>query len=154
MRILVERDVSTDRSLTSKVSVAKGEDPMQRYCFGLEPFWDPTETVKPRAIGPGTFDVEIMFSQKHQRRLPVIMNVPGFVAVEIHWGNYEFVHQDAHGNWHPPDSEACLVVGSQRGVDMVLQSMTCFEALFEMIDTALHNGESVTITYVNSWLQN
>lgn len=151
MRIVVSRDVSTARSCTSHVEVATGEQALHQFCFGLEPQWDATGTVKPRAIGPGTFDVTIVFSPKHGRRVPLVNNVPGFVAIEIHWGNFEFTHQDEHGKWHPPDSEGCLVVGEQRGVDMVLRSVPIFDQLFEMIDTALQAGEGCTITYVNCW---
>ena len=151
MRIVVERDISTERSLTSRVSVATSEQALHPYCFGLEPFWDSTKTIKPRAIDPGTYDVTIVFSPKHKRRVPLINNVPNFTMVEMHWGNFEFPHQDAHGKWHPPDSDACLVVGKLRQVDTVLTSMPVFEALFEMIDSAIQSGESVTITYVNCW---
>jgi len=157
MKLLVTRDISTPRSLTS---VVWAWDPSARdaglpqtdsLCFGLEPFWDPSGTVKPRAIPPDTYEVKIQYSPKHGRTMPWVLGVPGFDAVEIHWGNFEFPHQDAHGIWHPPDSDACLVVGEQRGVDEVLTSVPIFKKLYAMLKGAEAMGETNTITYVNVW---
>lgn len=145
MNILVTRDISTPRSLTSKVTTDGFS------CFGLEPAWDETGKIKPRAVPPLTFDVKIQFSPKHGRRVPVLQNVPDFTMVEIHWGNFEFTHEDADGHWHPPDSEACLVVGAQRGTDEVLVSKPTFDRLFALLDEAEVRGETNTITYVNAW---
>lgn len=146
MKILVTRDVSTPRSLTSVVKADGGF-----YCFGLEPFWDATGKIKPRAISPGTFTIELEFSPKHGRIVPVLQNVPGFTMVEIHWGNFEFPHQDAKGIWHPPDSEGCLVVGAQRDTDQVLTSVPTFNRLFNLLQDAKHRGEENLITYLNAW---
>lgn len=145
MNILVTRDIATARSVTSKVTTDGFS------CFGLEPAWDPSGTIKPRAIPPGTYDVKIQFSPEHGRRVPVLQNVPGFTMIEIHWGNFEFPHQDAQGQMHPPDSLGCLVIGAQRGTDEVLTSVPTFNNLFTMLDQAEQAGEDNTITYVNTF---
>lgn len=150
MKLLVTRDVSTPRSLTSRVSFDTSPT-TTFFCFGLEPFWDPSGTVKPRAVPPDTYAVKIQWSTKHGRLVPWVLGVPGFVAVEIHWGNFEYPHQDSHGIWHPPDSDACLVVGEQRGLDEVLTSVPIFNKLFTLLQDAEHAGETNTITYVNGW---
>lgn len=151
MRILVNRDMSTARSLGSKVSISLHEALFTFFCFGLEPFWDPTQTIKPRAIPPGTYPVKRLFSPKHNRVVPHVMNVPGFEDIEIHWGNFEFEHEGADGKMHPPDSLACLVVGKSRGTDEVLTSVPVFANLDTIIAHALAAGDDVWITYTNSW---
>lgn len=145
MKILVTRDISTARSLTSIVTTEGFS------CYGLEPFWDPTGTIKPRAIPPDIYIVNIGYSQKHGRNVPILQDVPGFTMVEIHWGNFEFPHQDAAGIWHPPDSEACLVVGAQRGTDQVLTSIPTFNRVFTLLQDAEHAGQQNTVQYLNAW---
>jgi len=152
MKIIVNRDISTPRSLTSIVKAIPLLRPEQAWqCYGLEPFWDPTETIKPRAILPGTYSIKLQWSPKRQRIVPWLLDVKNFDAVEIHWGNFEFVHEDAQGKWHLPDSDACLVVGAQRGLDSVLVSMPTFDHIFTMIYDAEQAGEDNTITYINAW---
>lgn len=145
MNILVTRDTATARSVTSVVTTDGFT------CFGLEPAWDPSGTIKPRAIPPGTYDVEIQFSPEHGRRVPVLQNVPGFTMIEIHWGNFEFPHLDSQGQMHPPDSLGCLVVGKQRKTDEVDNSVATFNILVAMLDQAEQAGEDNTITYVNAF---
>lgn len=151
MRIVVTRDVSTSRSVGSQVQVAAGTEALHSFCFGLEPPWDPTKTIKPRAVDPGTFEVKRQFSPHHNRVVPVVQNVPNFEMIEIHWGNFEFTHEGSDGRMHPPDSLGCLVVGQARGTDEVLTSMPIFLQLDELVKQAEEAGEEVTITYVNAW---
>lgn len=87
------------------------------------------------AIPAGRYEVTITFSQRFQRRLPLLMNVPMFEGIRIHPGNTEL------------DTEGCLLPGRTRDVKAgtVGNSVASFNELFEKIDKALH-VEKVFIT--------
>ena len=86
-------------------------------CFTLEPVTR-ADDVKPRAIPEGTYTLDIRFSPKHGRNVPHVENVPGFVEIEIHIGNF------------PRDTEGCCLVGITRSQDFVGQSHGAFDDLF------------------------
>jgi len=71
-------------------------------CFTLEPPYR-MDGTKPRAIPVGTYPLTIRWSVKFGKHVPHVENVPGFVAIEVHWGNY------------PRDTDGCTLVGRTRG---------------------------------------
>lgn len=85
------------------------------------------------AIPEGRYEVVITMSNRFKRRLPLLVNVPGFEGIRIHPGNTA------------ADTEGCLLPGTGRSLDTVTSSKIAFEALFEKIDTALKT-EKVFIT--------
>jgi hypothetical protein len=135
MKITVQRDIFTDKSTTSKVYV---NDRFQ--CYGLE---DKDRRIEEggekvygqTAIPRGTYKVIIDFSQRFQRPLPHILDVPGFTGVRIHPGN---TAADTHG---------CLLVGATRNNDAVLSSRFAFDRLMEQIESAYDRREEITIEY-------
>lgn len=71
------------------------------------------------AIPSGTYKILIDWSNRFQRRLPHLMEVPGFTGVRIHSGNTD------------KDTEGCLLVGKTwNGGDFVYQSR---EALTDLL---------------------
>lgn len=72
--------------------------------------------------------------------LPILLNVPGFEGVRIHPGN------------KPEDTEGCLLPGTEKGIDEVLNSRTAFLKLNDKINIALKKGEDVWITIKKSGL--
>lgn len=109
MRLVVQRVFASANSVTGDLQV----DGNHRG-FTLEPPHAP-ETVKPRCITAGTYDLTIRWSNRFQRLMPHVENVPGFDGVLIHWGNY------------PKDTEACLLVGETTATDFVGNSRKCFD---------------------------
>jgi hypothetical protein len=100
--------------------------------YGLEPpKLDPP--AKPRCIPPGSYDVRNLYSNKHNRILPHIMNVPGFNEIEIHIGNY------------PHDTLGCLLVGRTRSKDFIAGSAESFDELYTL---TLQSNDPMTITFV------
>jgi Family of unknown function (DUF5675) len=86
------------------------------------------------AIPTGTFAMEITFSPRFNRPLPLLDSVPGRTDIRIHAGNW------------PRDTEGCLLVGLQRGTDMILQSRLALDPLVAKIQAALDAGDDVRIT--------
>jgi hypothetical protein len=104
-------------------------------CDTLEP---PVKTdgTKPRAILAGTYDLIIAMSVRFKRLMPLLLNVPGFTGVEIHWGNI------------PADTEACTVVGETHAANFVGHSVAEFDLLFVKLQDAVNAGPC-TVTYLD-----
>ena len=94
-------------------------------------------TLEPLVPIPvGTYQVNLRFSNKRQRMVPGILDVPGYTDIEIHWGNY------------PKDTEGCLLVGLTigPGPDLIGSSLQAFGLLYEKIRVAIPQG--VRISYL------
>jgi hypothetical protein len=85
------------------------------------------------AIPEGRYEVAITFSSRFQKMLPLLMDVPVFAGIRIHPGNTA------------ADTEGCLLPGTAKGTDMVLNSRVAFTALFEKLKAATEQ-EKVFIT--------
>jgi len=132
MKLLVNRTDFTSLSTEGELLVDG-----QPFGFSLEP---PRkfDNTKPRAIPPGTYNVTIRFSPKHNRLLPHVENVPGFDDIEIHIGNW------------PKDTLGCLIVGQKKDHDFVGGSKVEFDALFQKMTEAKEKSEPITITYTEA----
>ncbi len=85
------------------------------------------------AIPAGTYRIVLQQSARFGRLMPYLIRVPGFDAIEIHWGNKK------------EDTEGCLLTGLIRGYDSVGGSKQAFEALIKIIEA----NQPVTITIEN-----
>ena len=96
------------------------------FCFTLEDKVREGEKVDGQtAIPYGTYSVIIDHSNRFNRDLPHILNVPGFEGVRIHTGNTS------------ADTEGCILVGTTwAGKDFVGNSKFAFDPLFEKMKTA------------------
>lgn len=78
------------------------------------------------AIPAGRYPLTITFSQRFQRPLPLVKDVPGFSGVRIHPGNTA------------ADTEGCLLVGRTRlSATRIGESRLAFEELFARLQRAL-----------------
>ena len=82
------------------------------------------------AIPSGTYKVDITFSQKFKKYLPILENVKGFEGIRIHSGN------DSN------DTEGCILVGKNKAKGQVLESRDTFNKLINKI----WNNKNITIT--------
>lgn len=113
-------------------------------CFTLEPTMreisgQPVSSWKIQdktAIPVGRYRLTLTYSPKFQRTMPLLVAVPGYEGVRLHWGNY------------PGDTDGCILTGQQQGTDEVLASKLAFEALYPKIQSAV-NGEGAWITINN-----
>ena len=85
------------------------------------------------AIPEGSYEVQTSFSNRFQKTMPILLNVPAFEGVRIHVGNYA------------KDTEGCLLLGTGFTKDMVTDSRMAFEAFFNKLKAILTNG-TVQIT--------
>ncbi len=90
------------------------------------------------AIPAGTYRVQPTFSNRFQRILPQLLDVPGFTGIRIHPGN------------SPKDTEGCILPGRWMGGDKVIDSRDAFSRIVLHIDAALKRGEKVWIEIRNA----
>jgi Family of unknown function (DUF5675) len=98
----------------------------QKYCYTLE---------RPEVqIPTGTYNIEITFSPRFQRMLPLLDSVPGRTDIRIHAGNW------------PRDTEGCILVGLGIGDSMLTQSRAALDPLVTRIQEAVDSGAQMTLT--------
>ena len=85
------------------------------------------------AIPRGRYRVIISFSNRFQRDLPLLVDVPGFSGIRIHPGNTA------------ADTEGCILPGKRSQAAAVGDSRLAFASLFLKIRAALDRGEDVFI---------
>lgn len=108
-------------------------------CFTVEDEIRP-EGVKVEGktcIPAGRYRVVLTKSQRFQKVLPEVLNVPGFTGIRIHSGNTA------------ADTEGCLIVGAERTPTGVARSKDALLELMAMLQGVMDEGESVWITYKN-----
>lgn len=73
------------------------------------------------AIPTGTYKVQITYSPKYKRMMPLILNVKGYSGIRIHSGNTD------------KDTLGCLLVGKNTKVGMVTDSRNTYSKLFALM---------------------
>jgi hypothetical protein len=112
------------KELTARSTVGELHVDGEFECFTLEDAVRPVKIKGVTAIPAGVYEVVINFSQRFQRPLPLLLNVPNFDGVRIHAGNTD------------ADTEGCLLVGRTKGADFIGASRTAFDAFFPKIQRA------------------
>lgn len=88
------------------------------------------------AIPYGTYEVEVTYSPKFKRNLPILKNVKHFEGIRIHRGN------------SVDDTEGCLIPGQEYGEGRVINSTRCELELTSMIEKCNLKKEKVTIKII------
>lgn len=89
----------------------------------------PRETAIPR----GTYKVTIDFSNRFQKQMMHVLDVPGFEGIRIHSGNTA------------ADTEGCILLGKVRSDNAVLNSRDAVNDLFEKVRTAIDTAQTITL---------
>jgi len=113
MILELKRKIFTDDSTIGELSI-DGEF----VCFTLE---DKVRDVKIKAITAipyGKYEVIINFSNRFQKYMPLLLNVPNYAGVRIHAGNTKH------------DTEGCILVGSSKSLNFIGGSRVTFASLF------------------------
>ena len=84
------------------------------------------------AIPTGTYTVEITYSPKYKRMMPLLLNVKGYSGIRIHSGNTS------------KDTEGCLLVGKNTKVGMVTDSRNTYQKLY----AKMYNQKDITIEII------
>ena len=79
------------------------------------------------AIPLGTYKVEITYSPKFKKNLPLLIGVKGFEGIRIHSGNTA------------KDSLGCIIVGKNKKVGMVLDSRATMTKLLKVLTSTKEN---------------
>lgn len=106
-----------DRGLDDSMTV---EEILKRKVYG--------ET----AIPYGTYEVQITYSPKYKKMMPLLLNVKGYSGIRIHSGNTA------------KDSLGCLIVGRNTKVGMVTESRVTYNKLFAIIKDAKELSIKIT----------
>lgn len=85
------------------------------------------------AIPAGLYNVELTFSPKFKRELPLILNVPYFEGIRIHRGNKD------------EDTEGCLIPGLNKAKGMVFDSTHYEKTIIWLMKYAKFKNELVQI---------
>ena len=85
------------------------------------------------AIPTGRYELVVSFSERFQKKLPLLLDVPVFEGIRIHSGNTEV------------NTSGCLLPGKDKFPNEVRSSAAAFKALFAKIEAAL-DREKIFIT--------
>ncbi|HMG36041.1 MAG TPA: DUF5675 family protein [Blastocatellia bacterium] len=128
MLLNLTRSVFTDKSTTGDLAVDGTFE-----AFTLEDVARPKKIKHQTCVPSGRYQVIINHSERFNRDLPLLVNVPGFEGIRIHPGNTD------------KDTSGCVLVGKTKSADFVGNSRAAFDALFAKIKGALDSGEEVEI---------
>lgn len=90
------------------------------------------------AIPAGHYEVVVNISPRFRRKLPRLVNVPGFDGILIHRGNTV------------EDTAGCILVGENRERGKVINSTRYELQLTEILERAQEMGEDITIQIIQS----
>lgn len=131
MNLTVQRRKITDRSCIGDLNIDS-----QFECYTLE---DPPREKKiagETAIPTGKYRIIIDWSDRFQRRMPLLLDVPSFEGIRIHPGNTD------------SDTEGCILVGQIEKDDLIGNSRLAFKSLFKKLDDA-NKREKIWIEVLN-----
>src|SRR6185436_11982224 len=120
MELKLIRKTFTDNSTIGELSVNGVFE-----CFTLEDKVRPVKIKGETAIPAGTYEVAVTFSNKFQKFLPLLLDVPNFEGIRIHTGNT------------PKDTLGCILVGQGKGADSISASRLAFATLFDKIQAVV-----------------
>ena len=124
MELNVKRTDLSENSTIGELSVDG-----QFECYTLEDTVRPVKIKGVTAIPAGRYEVIINYSQRFNRQLPLLLNVPDFEGVRIHPGNTA------------ADTEGCILVGQTKSEGFVGHSRLAFEQLFNKLPAASVTGK-------------
>lgn len=143
MELLVHREKNTEKSCIGTLDVDR-----KKECLTLEP---PVRVLGPMgegkifgktAIPAGRYKVIIDFSQRFQRFMLHVLNVPFFTGIRIHSGSSDI------------NTEGCLLVGLERENDDLMHGgLIELPKLQKEVQLAFNRGEQCWITYKNEFTE-
>lgn len=126
MDLLLKRTIYTDKSTIGDLFVDGNFE-----CATLELSCRKKNDKGELAIPTGRYPVELTFSPKFNRIMPLINNVPGREGIRIHWANW------------PYQLEGCVAVGRfepEIAGDFISNSHATFDRLYPKIEVGLKQG--------------
>jgi hypothetical protein len=109
-------------------------------CDTLEDTWRDLNKVPKvyghTAIPEGRYRVIIKLWVKHNKEIPMLLDVPQFKGILIHAGNTD------------EDTKGCILVGENKVKGKLVNSLYHSAIITTMINEAIDNGEKVYITII------
>ncbi|HWJ06182.1 MAG TPA: DUF5675 family protein [Steroidobacteraceae bacterium] len=107
-------------------------------CYTLEDGIRTNKVYGETAIPAGEYRIDITYSPRFKRNLPLLCDVPNFEGVRIHPGNA------------PANTLGCILVGQQwsDGDEVIGASRAAFNALFQKINDAAARAEPVMLRVI------
>jgi hypothetical protein len=125
--------ILTRRWFTPKCTIGTLDIDGNAECYILEDVEREVKIPKETCIPLGTYMVVIDFSNRFQRRLPRLLDVPQFTGIRIHPGN------------KAKDTDGCLLPGVEKYEDSVGHSVIAFNNLFGKMLLADAKQEPISI---------
>ncbi len=119
LHLLLVRDILLPQCTLGKLSINGVFE-----CYTLEdPVRAGPKIAGETAIPAGFYDVQITYSPRFKRMLPLLIDVRGFSGIRIHPGNTA------------QDTEGCILVGTARDVERgaLYNSREAFDRLFAVL---------------------
>lgn len=85
------------------------------------------------AIPTGTYEVDITYSPKFKKDLPLVRNVKGFDGIRIHSGNTA------------KDTLGCVLLGKNDKVGQLSNSRLITNQFYALLEGAIKNNEKITL---------
>ena len=86
------------------------------------------------AIPTGTYKIEVTFSRRFKKKMPVLIGVKGFSGIRIHSGNDE------------THTSGCILCGFNKEKGKVVNSKVVTSKVYALIENAINNNNEVAIT--------
>lgn len=132
MKLNLIRKIFTEKSTIGTLQIDGGVSMFTLEDMGRKLESGGVKIPKLTAIPRGTYKVTIDFSNRFQRDMLHILDVPQFEGIRIHSGNTDV------------DTEGCILVGGNKGTDVITSSRTTLNQLFLLVKDAL-TREEITI---------
>jgi hypothetical protein len=137
MKLTVERKIFTEISTIGDLLIDNEffcytleDKDRQRQALGLiTPWYSALKISSDTAIPYGTYEVIINYSNRFQRLLPLLLNVPDFEGVRIHSGNTD------------KDTEGCILLGKTKSEDFIGNSREVFNTFFRLLKRGMETGK-------------
>jgi hypothetical protein len=113
MILQLKRKIFTDDSTIGELSIDG-----VFVCYTLEDKVRDKKIQNVTAIPYGKYEVIINFSNRFQKYMPLLLNVPNYAGVRIHPGNKS------------ADTEGCILVGSSKSLNFIGNSRATYKSLF------------------------
>ena len=117
MELKLIRETKTDDSTIGKMYINE-----IYHCYTLEDKERAVKVQNVTAIPKGKYEVIVNFSNRFQQQMPLLLNVPNFEGVRIHWGNYS------------KDTEGCILLGTSKAVNMIGNSRVAYTKFMSIIN--------------------
>lgn len=128
MELKLIRDKFSNDSTIGKLYI-NGE----YFCETLEDKVREVKIPSLTAIKAGKYEVIVNFSNRFKQQMPLLLNVPNFEGVRIHWGNYS------------KDTDGCILLGQTRSENFIGQSVTTYK-IFMKVLSRVSKTEKIWLT--------